>query len=195
MSSSVSFPDWNVFSEREEVDLGAHTESASPAAEMAALLRTYQQDRREIEGRLAREQQWWLDALVQQAILAAQFEIVLSRYDAALREPIEQLPEQASALRKAYRSFRILKDQMIAQLTALDLNIDIPLGKTYHEVESAVVIEGWRHHQEYSQEMVVEVREPVVYFKGELVHQGKVIMGGPLQEDDASLVESETPSA
>ena len=185
MSSSASFPDWSVFSEREEVNLGADAESGSPAAEMAALLRTYQHDRRETEDRLEREQQWWLDALVQQAILVAQFEIVLGRYDAALAEQLQQLPVQASSLRKAYRSFRILKDQMLAQLSTFDLKIEIPLGKTYSEVENVVAIEGWRHHQDYSQEMVVEVREPVVYFKGALVHQGKVIMGGPLQEDVA----------
>jgi len=194
MSSSASFPDWSVFSKREEINLGADAEPGSPAAEMAALLRTYQHDRRETEDRLEREQQWWLDALMQQAILVAQFALVLSRHDAALLEQSRQMPEQAASLRKVYRSFRILKDQMLTQLAAVGMRIDIPLGKTYSEVEDVVAIEGWRHHQDYRQEIVVEVREPVVYFKGALVHQGKVIMGGPLQEDDASLADNETQS-
>jgi len=195
MSSSASFPDWSIFSGREEVNLGADAEPGAPAAEMAALLRTYQKARRDTESLLAQEQQRWQDALVQQAILVAQFEIVLGRYDAALAEQLQQLPGQAPTLQKAYRSFRILKDQMIEQLGTCEMKVEFPLGKMYSEVENVVVVEGWKHHQDYIQEIVVEVREPVVYFRGKLIHQGKVIMGGPLQDDDEFPADCEMQSA
>jgi hypothetical protein len=192
MSSSVKFPDWNIFSEREEVNLGLDVEPGSPAGEMAALLRTYKAERRQIEELLAREHRVWLDALIRQAILVAQLDIVLGRYDEAISQFIEQPQGQLSLLQKSYRSFRILKEQMIAELGKFDLQIEIPLGKTYRDVENVVVVEGWRHHQDYFQEIVVEVREPVVYFKGMPVHQGKVIMGGPLQAEGESSSGHET---
>lgn len=187
MSSSVSFPDWNSFSSREEVDLGAETAPVSPASELMALLQTYQVDHRKMEERLAQERQHWLDLLVQQALLVGRFEIMLSRYDATLTRLVEQPPRPGSPLKKSYNSFRILKEQMAADLASAGIAFANPLGKPYNEVENVVTVDGWRHHQDYTEETVIEVTEAVVYFQGELVHQGRVVMGGPPpMEDEAS---------
>src|SRR2546428_9489691 len=122
MSFSDKFPDWGIFAEREEVALD--TELLSPAAEVAAVLRQRQAT---LDGALRHiqdERTKWLDALAQQAVFVGQLMLIIDRYGAE----VEMSPQTSPALlSKAYRSLRIMKDQMLTALQVAGLSIDMPL--------------------------------------------------------------------
>ena len=71
---------------------------------------------------------------------------------------------------------------MIDALKATGLEVVVPVVKPFDEVAEMVHVEGWRHHEEFSAEVVAEVQEPIVIFRGALVRPGRVVMGAPPQE-------------
>jgi hypothetical protein len=176
MSSSDKFPDWSLFRER---SVPVETDLLSPAIETGAMLQAYH-TRLEAEKQAAEEiRQQGIDALVQQALLAARFSITLDRH----RQKLEE-----ASLHKVYRSLKIVEDQMRDALQATGLEILIPQGKPFDEIASYVDVRGWRHHENFSEEIVSEVIEPIVFYQGKLVHSGTVVMGAPKEkEPDTSL--------
>ena len=184
MSSLGNFPDWSVFSEREEVVLD--TELVSPAAEVAALLRRRQAALHEAQQAIAQERKTWLDVLAQQAAFVTQLAVVLGRYESAITQVATQTPESQLLLKRSYQALRIVKDQMLDALLQAGLEIEEPLGKGYDEVAEAVRVDGWLHRKEFTSEVVAEVREPIVRYSGVVVHMGCVVMGAPLEEEEFS---------
>lgn len=167
MSSLGKFPNWNLFTERPvpgEIDL------LSPTSEVAALLQDFRASL-EAERKQADEiQQQSIAALAQQAVLAVSFALTLERH----RQKLEE-----SSLLKVYRSLTIVKDQQLAAFQKAGLEILIPQGKRFDEIANYVDVIAWRHHEDFSEEIIAEVLEPAVFYQGRLVHTGIVIMGAP----------------
>lgn len=167
MSSLDKLPDWSAFSKRE---VPFDVELLSPASEAAALLQRSQVALDEAWKEVDNVRKEGLEALAQQAVLVVQLAAVLERY----------APEYAQAsMTKAYRSLRIIKDQMLDELQRAGLEIVVPHGKAFDEIAHLANIDGWRHHESFSAEVVAEVIEPIVTYRGELVRLGRVVMGAP----------------
>ncbi|HEU5374361.1 MAG TPA: hypothetical protein VFV38_02895 [Ktedonobacteraceae bacterium] len=173
MSSLDRFPDWSLFAERPvpgEIDL------LSPSSEAGALLQA-SQALLEAERKAADEiRQQGIAALAQQAVLVVRFALTLERH----RQKLEE-----SSLLKVYRSLAIVKDQQLEALGSAGLEILIPQGRRLDEIANYVDVAGWRHHEDFSEEVVAEVLEPVVWYQGRLAHTGVVIMGAPKEKEPA----------
>ena len=180
MSSSVKppapgkFPDWSAFAERE---VPVAVEFLSPAAEAASLLQLYQSSLAAAGIRRDEVQSAGLRALAQQAVFVFQLEAALERYQADLIQ---------ASLPRVHRHLRVLKDQMLDALTAFGLEIDVPRGKPFEDVADLVHVDGWRHHEQFTAEVVAEVTEPIVKSGGALVRLGRVVMGAPLEQSTCS---------
>ena len=176
MSSLDEFPDWDAFSERE---VPFDVELLSPASEVAAILRRRQAALDKAQQAVERIRKQGLMALAEQAVLVIQLAATIERY----------APDLAQAsLTKVHRSLRIIKDQMLAALADAGLEIEVPTGKPFDEVERWVNVDGWRHHESFSGEVVAEVVEPIVLYQGVLLRQGRVVMGAPPEIETIELV-------
>ena len=175
MSYSAEFPDWDVFSERE---VPFDVELLSPASEMLSVLQrshTALADARQAVEDVRGE---YLSALALQAVLVVQLGAALDRY----------APDYTQAsLVKVHRALRIVKDKMLDELGRAGLEIVIPMGKPFDEVVHLVNVEGWRHHENFSSEVVAEVVEPIVTCGGVVLRLGRVVMGAPLEEETTGV--------
>ena len=165
-------------------EVSGEAEIVSPAAEITALLQSRLFDIRSIQGVNDEKHMANLKALAQQAVFIVQLEASLYNYKTKLEE---------ANLSKVYRALRIVKDQMLVALQEAGLEIIVPLNKPFDEVAEYVDVIGWRHHEKFSEEVVVEVLEPMIFSDGVLVRQGRVIMGAPLTQkpsDSAAVVNS-----
>jgi hypothetical protein len=168
MSSSDELFDWNVFSERE---VPFEVELVSPASEAHAILQRSQTTLAEAQQAVEYVRSEYVAALVQQAVLVTQLAAALDRYS----------PEYHQAsLAEVHQSLRIIKDQMLDELENAGLEVTVPLGKSFKEVSDVIRVDGWRHHINYSSEVVAEVFEPIISHRGKIVHLGRVLMGAPL---------------
>jgi hypothetical protein len=52
----------------------------------------------------------------------------------------------------------------------------------FDEVSEFVHVAGWRHHQDFTAEVVANVLEPIVRYGETVVRLGRVEMGAPLEE-------------
>jgi molecular chaperone GrpE (heat shock protein) len=170
MSSSDKFPDWSAFSKRE---IPFEVELLSPASEAAALLQRSQAALDEAWQEVDHVRGEGLAALAQQAALVIQLAATLERYQPDFTQ---------ASLKKVYRSLQITKDQMLDELRRVGLEIIVPLGKTFDEVAQLVNVDGWRHQEHFTSEVVAEVIEPIVMYRNILVRPGRVVMGAPLEQ-------------
>lgn len=165
MSSSDKFPDWEKsFSERWvppfEVGLQA------PSSEIKAALERYSASLNEKE----QEFDALVNALVQQANYVFHLAKELTRH--------EKLLSEASLIR-VYETLRSKKDDMLEALQKMDLKIADPLGQPYDAVKDYIVVQGWLHQPDFPTEMVIEVYDPIVIYRGKVVQEGHVAMGAP----------------
>ncbi|GHO66893.1 hypothetical protein KSC_057850 [Ktedonobacter sp. SOSP1-52] len=188
MSSAGNLPDWSIFKEREALPL--EYELLSPAAEVAALLRVHYASL--TEGRRAEAEafQTSFAALAEQAVLVAQLEMLLQRSSSSFSSSDQgsRLQGRQETLPRLYKSLCIIKDQMLEALTSAGIEIEFPLGKSYEEVADFVEIEHWRHQQHLTEEIVIDVYEPIIRMlqahQGPvLVRAGRVVMGAPLESE------------
>lgn len=173
MSFSDKFPNWQLFKERA---VPLEIELLAPAAEVAGLLQRQMSALKTAQQAEAEAHAAAVKTLVQQANLVYQLAETLKRNEAALKEAGQE---------KAYRALRIQKDQMIEGLQKAGLTVETPLGKPFDGVADLVIVQGWRHHADFSAEVVAEVREPIVYHNDMLVQQALVVMGAPLVDETA----------
>ena len=171
MLSSDKFPDWSLFKERE---VPFEVELLSPASEVAALLQRYRTDVDAAEQNVEGVRNEGLAGLAQQAVFVIQLAAALDRYESDLKQ---------ASLTRVHRHLRVLKDQMLDALSSAGLEVVIPIGKPFDEVADSVHVEGWRHHEDFSSEVVAEVLEPIVKYRGALVRLGRVVMGAPPQNE------------
>lgn len=169
------FPDWSLFQERETI--ATSSELLSPASEIAATFHIF-------STRLLKAQQALDDLersnfaeLAQQAVLVVQLGMLLERNADIFTSASDQ--KEHNNLYHIYKSFQIIQKQMLDDLKKAGLEIEIPLHRSYAEVADSVEIDHWRHHQKFSEELVIDVLEPVIR-KGTLLRAGRVIMGAPL---------------
>ncbi len=167
MSSSDKFPDWNAFPER---DVPFDVELLAPASEMGALLQTYRTDIDDVREKVERVREEGLEALAQQAVFVIQFEAALTQYETDLAQ---------GTPKKIHRHLRILKDQMLEAMKKAGLEILNPIGVPFDQVADWVNVDGWRHHESFPSEVVAQVVEPIVTYRGALIRPGRVVMGGP----------------
>ena len=144
MFSLDKFPDWDMFQMRE---VPIEVEILSPAAETIALLQSRLTDIRAVQTVSDEKHTAGLDALAQQAVFVVQLEASLQNYKTKFEE---------ANLNKVYRALRIVKDQMLTALQEAGLEVIIPLGKPFDEVAEYVDVLGWRHHEDFTGEVVVE---------------------------------------
>jgi molecular chaperone GrpE (heat shock protein) len=171
MSSLDKFPDWDAFSER---PLPAPVELLSPASEAAAILQQANHRLEAAQREVAEVRRQGLSELAQQAVYVTQLAAALERYAPALDQ---------AALGRIHRHLRVLKDQMLVAFTGAGMEIHNPLGEPFDAVVDRVHVEGWRHSPVFSAEVVAEVIEPVILHQGQVIRQGRVVMGAP--EDQA----------
>ena len=171
MSSSAEFPDWSVFSEREAP---FDSELLSPASEVAAVLQWSHAALDEAQQAVEDVRREGLMALAEQAVLVVQLAAALDRYAPDFTQ---------ASLTNVQRSLRIVKDQMLAAVNRAGLEIGVPLGKSFNEVADLVSVAGWRHHRNFSSEVVAEVLEPFVVYRGVPLRFGRVVMGAPPEEE------------
>ena len=183
MSFSANFPDWSQFKERAVTNTDVNF--VSMAAQMAALINERGNAVREGQRAVEDERKRWLEALAKQATLVVQLTIVLDRYEATIAQHTQ---EPRTQLQRSYRSLRIVKDQMLDALRSAGLEVVIPLRKSFDELGETVRVENWIHHERFTAEVVAEVKEPVVYFEGTLVQQGRVVMGAPIEEELEAII-------
>jgi molecular chaperone GrpE (heat shock protein) len=175
MSSLDDFPDWSVFADRAVPSLDVF----SPVSEIAALLQRYRADLDMAQEHTESVRREGLEALAQQAVFVVQLEYALERYKPQF--------EQAS-LNKVYRSLRIVKDQMLDALRSVGMTIIVPHGKSFDEVSAYVNVVGWQHSQEFTEEVVVEVLQPIILYHTTIIRLGQVVMGAPLEQEPQTVI-------
>jgi len=181
MSSSERFIDWTLFSER-EATLEVH-DLLSPASEVGAMLQHHETTLTRMQQEAAEQQRASLQTLIQQAILVYKFAVRLDEVKNSLERSSET---------RAYRSLRLLKDQMFDALKAAGIEIEVPLGQPYRHIEDRVNAEGWRQQKELTEETVIEVLEPIVLHQATPVHLGTVIVGIPQPDEPEHFIEEAT---
>jgi hypothetical protein len=169
MSSSDDHLDWSAFGERE---VGLEVELASPAAELAAVLRRYRTELDAARAEVTAERRKGLEALARQAVLAVKLESALALYEPRLAD---------ASMGKAHQHLRILKDQMLGELVAAGVELVRLAGRPYEEVKTLVEVEGWLHKEGVESETVLEELEPAVRHGEEVIRMGRVVMGAPLR--------------
>jgi hypothetical protein len=172
MSSSAETPapvelGWSAFDDR---PVPAPVELLSPASELAAAL---QRCRRDLDAERAAA----AEALAGAHAAAAEQAVLVFTLSAALRRHDQALADAGLAVPR--RTFRVLRDQMMAALDRGGLTVLDPTGRPFDEVGDLVRVTGWRHGLEYDGEVVAETIEPIVRYGAEVVHPGLVIMGAP----------------
>jgi hypothetical protein len=167
MSSSADLPGWETFALR---DAPEAVDILSPASEVAALLQRYRAEVDQATSAASGAERRGLEALAEQAVLAAQLASALERYAAQLKD---------AGLERVHRHLRVIKDQMFAACAAAGLDLIVPLGASFDEVADLVHVEGWRHRDEFTAEVVAEVVEPIIKHGGTLLRHGRVVMGAP----------------
>jgi molecular chaperone GrpE (heat shock protein) len=167
MSSSADEFGWSAFSPRpagsDEVEL------RSPAQELAAVLRRYQQvlqDER-TEGQRAVERV--LAVAADQAALVFRLGAVLAEYAETLR---------SAGAEDALKKLTIVRNQMADAVNGLGLTVVDPVGWPFDEAEHVDVV-GWRHGTAFADEVVAETYEPIVLHNETVLRNGRVIMGAP----------------
>jgi hypothetical protein len=194
MRSSVdSLPDWSVFQERETVPVA--NELLSPASELATTLRTTHALLSKMQQAIEDSEQSRFSELAQHAVLVGQLGMLLEKNADTLLASVEH--KLTNPLFRFYKSLQIIQKQMLDALKKAGLEIEIPLNKSYAEVADSVEIEHWRHFQDISEEIVIEVIEPIIR-KGSSRRAGRVVMGAPLhaqspiQQDETIVPEQAT---
>lgn len=167
MSSSGNYPDWSLFSERDEV---VEYKLLSPASEIAAALQECHEQAERTRRRVEDEKRELLDALALQAVLVTQLASALERYEGDLNN---------ASLDNIHTHLRVAKDQMLDALWQTGIKTEIPLGRTFEEVADLVQVDGWRHQDRFASESVDEVIEPIVSYRDAVIRLGRVIMGAP----------------
>lgn len=166
-------PDWSLFQERETLQLDE--ELLSPAAEITAVLRASAAKFASAEQLFREAEENNFTNLAQQAVLVVQFGMLLERSTPLFESAKAEQRELASIA----KSLQIIQKQMLSSLHRANLEIEIPLTKSYTEVAGRVEIERWQHSQDAVEEYVLEVIEPVIR-KGPLLRPGRVVMCAPL---------------
>ena len=93
------------------------------------------------------------------------------------------------------RRLRILKDQIKAHWGRQGFSWRDPTGEDYTpELAEWVEVDGWRHDSEYPTELIVETREPVVLYQGEVILKGAVVVGAPSDPPGAAPGNDATPT-
>lgn len=169
MSSLVSYPDWNVFEERQTP---SGLEILNPAAEVAALLQNLQSERDSAARELHDAREENLQILAKAGVYLFSLEMALVRYEEAMKK---------AELVKEHRHIRVIKDLMRDLITSAGLVIENPMGKSFNDVAHEVHVEGWRHSEAYTSEVVAEVMEPIIRYQGRVVKLGRVVMGAPAE--------------
>ncbi|GCE07571.1 hypothetical protein [Dictyobacter aurantiacus] len=182
-------PDWSVFQERETLSLPG--ELLSPASEIAMALRLTRAQLAETRQTLQRSEQDNFSELAQQAVLIVQLGRLLESSSAAFLTFTEN--KVKNPLYPIYKQLQVIQKQMLDTLKKAGVEIEIPLHKTYAEVADYVEIEHWRHQEDITEEMVIDVIEPVIR-KGALLRAGRVIMGAPLSQQSYTASEEQPAS-
>jgi hypothetical protein len=179
MSSSDKFPDWSVFSKR---PVPFDVELLSPASEMAVLLQKYLTDMNNMQKEIESFHNEGVDAAAQQAVYATQLASALDMYESLITE---------TPLKRVHRHLRIIKDQMLSALENTGFKIDNPIGKPFDDIADRVYVDGWRHQVDFTSEVVAEVIEPIVIYRGKLVRRGRVVMGAPQEKaEDLTMADN-----
>nr|BBH86925.1 hypothetical protein KTC_16760 [Thermosporothrix sp. COM3] len=174
-----SFPDWSAFQRRET--LNRADEMIPPTAAIEQVLHILHSERMAFRQQQEASLSATFDLLAEQAVLLYQLDMLLARYKERF-ENAPSPPEERPPFKHIHKSLSILKEQMRDVLTRAGIEIIVPLGKTYADVKNIVEIEHWRHHPDYTEELVIEVQEPIIRMQtGDtvLIRQGRVIMGAP----------------
>jgi hypothetical protein len=169
MSSSDNFPDWSVFKERKLPET-LNIDILSPSMEMSVLLQRYSGDAKKARQDIDAAHYEGINIAAQQAVYIVQLAAALENYEPALKD---------ASLQRVHRHLRIIKDQMLSALAREGLDIIIPANKPFDEVADLVHVEGWRHSDKFTSEVVAEVLEPIIYYKGNMIRMGRVVMGAP----------------
>lgn len=173
MSSSAEPPfGWDAFTRRPAPE---DAEPASPAAEVATVLKLYQAAVREERRRGRATADDILATAVEQAALVARLRAALARNDGALEE---------ASLGRVRTELRILTDQMEEALGAGGITFHDPIGAPFDQVADRVEVVAWRTGAEYAHEMVAETKDAIVLHNGAVIRPGQVVMGAPPAEDD-----------
>jgi molecular chaperone GrpE (heat shock protein) len=186
MSSSDSFPDWEIFAKRE---VPYTPVLISPISEILALIQFYNAREELFKTRTKNDLDEKLKNLAYHAVLVYQFESALERYQPILNE---------SNLGRIHLHMRVLKDQMREALKTEGLEIIAPMDKSFEEVADFVTIDGWKRGAEFQTEVVIEVIEPIIAIHDRIIRLGRVVMGSPessnpeVNEDDNMIHEKES---
>lgn len=177
MSSSDKFPDWDMFDNR---NVPENIALISPSSEIAADLQKFYKKFVSAQKTIDQVRKEGLELLVQQAIFVNSFAEALSRYESELKKISQPKTD-------IYKHLRVLKDQMLDTFTTAGFEIFSPIGHPFDEVADFVNVQHWRHHDDFASEVVAEVLEPIVKYKGEIVGLGRVIMGAPKNSDSGKI--------
>lgn len=167
MSSSGSPPPtWDDFRERPGVDVAIQ----SPAAELAAVLQRYRADLDAAGAARAEARRAGMVALAGVAVLAAELDRAVQRYEEQLR---------GASLGRIHLHLRTLKDRLLDALGATGLEIVRLDGMPEADALDIADVEGWRHGEQFTERVVAEELDPAIRFEGELLACGRVVMGAP----------------
>jgi hypothetical protein len=170
MSSSDDSFGWSAFRERA---VPAPIDLRSPALELSAAL---QRSARSLAAERAATRDAQADASdvdAELAVLVFHLSTVLDRYEDAVNG------EGSSDL---HHRLCIVRNQMLAALSRTDVRVVDPLDRPFGEVSDAVQVVGWRHGDDFPDEVVAETIEPIVRRGVDVLRQGRVIMGAPTQD-------------
>ena len=173
MSFSDNLLNWDQFKKRPEIE---GVEILSPAAEVAAYLQQFYAKINSLTEKFEDVHNVAISGLAEQAVLVFQFQTILERYE-------EQLRHISQSGGDVFRTLRVLKDQMLGTLRDSGIEIDVPLGRSFQEVAEIADKVHWRHGEEFTSEIVVEVIEPVIKLHNRVVRPAHLVMGAPLKNN------------
>ena len=172
MSSSEPFFDWNMFPEREVArDV---SDFLAPALEIGAVLQRQEAALARVQQEAEHDRSEYLQILAKQAVLVYKFNVKLNEIKAGL----EKSPDA-----RTYSTLDLLRKMMVDLLNNAGLEIETPLGVPYQQIADRVDISGWQHRKEFTEEIVIEVQEPIVTYQNMVIHLGVVTVGMPLLEE------------
>ncbi|NUO80104.1 hypothetical protein HUU05_08510 [candidate division KSB1 bacterium] len=174
MSSSDKFPDWDKFAKREAPEVA---DLLSPASEVAADLQKFHAKLLAVRNEVEEAGRDGIAPLAQLAVLVFKIAAALEKYKSEL-ESVSQPKADV------FKTLRVLKDQMQTVLNEAGIEIIAPLGRPYEEVADFVNVMHWRHHEQFTAEVVAEVLEPIVKRRGQAVHLAHLIMGAPPKPEE-----------
>jgi molecular chaperone GrpE (heat shock protein) len=168
MSSSLNIKSiWSQFTERDVLQEAA---PRSPHLEIMTVLQAWYTHRKVMEKQIAETEDRWLDRLAELTVFIYHLEQCLEEYQSCMAE---------QGLTQAFRHLQMIKNQVVDTIRKTGIVILDPKKCKYAQISDLVNVIDWVYKQEFLEEVVTGVKDPVILYNERVLRLGRVVMGAP----------------